>query len=567
MRTALILALVVFTGTSGELSITHAMKQIGEVHHFSPTAILRVVGRAMRQGWLWVGVALLAVSFYAFLTMLSWYPVGFVVPTTSLAYVVGAFGAKFLLGERLSPTRWAGVSLICLGVALAWVDHMPDMPDGATAGRLAWHMLLRTGLREAVFAGAAASLAFYIFTAWAAWRFFRRRGHRATIRGTMSGTMPGTAPGAMEGIPAGLAGGDFTPPASILKPVRGLDRNAYENFASFCRQDYPEFEILFAASDEADPAVPVIRELMRDFPDQFAKPKRRIRLLLGSERTGANDKVAKLCRLEREAEHALLVVTDSDVRVAPGYLRGVVAPFADTRVGAVTALYRAIEPCDEGGAALPFGALMDAVGSAASFAGAALVARWLEGLKFAMGSTVATTRERLAEIGGFAALLDLHSDDYEVGRRIAACGYVVELAPEPVEMEFPSETLGAYLRHELRWLIGIRHIRPGGHFGMVLTQGLPWAVAAAIVAPNGVVAAGWLLAYLGVRLASGYIVGVWGLRDPVLRRRLWLLPLHDFFAFFSWIASFVVNRIEWRGLTFTLEKGRMVPVTPRVNRG
>jgi ceramide glucosyltransferase len=379
----------------------------------------------------------------------------------------------------------------------------------------------------------------------------------------------------------------LTPAVSILKPVRGLDRNAYENFASFCRQDYPEFEIVFAATDEGDPAVSVIRRLMRDFPDSAENPKRTIRLLAGVERAGANDKVAKLCRMAREAQHEFLVITDSDVRVASGYLRGVMAAFADARVGAVTALYRAIDstridstrdgktPGDaadqattgvtsEG--AMPFGALMDAVGSSASFAAAALVARQVEGLKFAMGSTIATTRERLAEIGGFEALLDLHSDDYELGRRIAARGHLVELAPEPVEMEFPSETVGAYLQHELRWLVGIRHIRPGGHFGLLMTQGLPWAVAAALVSRSGVVAAAWLAAYVGIRLASGYVVGVWGLRDPVLRRRLWLLPLHDFFAFFTWLASFAVNRIEWRGLTFTLDKGRMVPV-PRAGRG
>jgi ceramide glucosyltransferase len=543
MRTALILALVVSTGCAGELSITHAMKRVGEVHHFSPLAILRVVGRALRQGWLWIGVGLLAVSFYGFLTMLSWYPVSFVVPTTSLSYVFGAFGAKFLLGERLSLTRWAGVFLICLGVALAWVDHMPEVPQAAVAHGLSLEMLLRIGLRDAVFAGAVASLGFYVFGAWAAWLFFGRRDERAGGRAALAR--------------------DFTPPVSILKPVRGLDRHAYENFASFCRQDYPEFEILFAATDEADPAVPVIQQLMCDFPDSARNPQRTIRLVVGVERAGANDKVAKLCRMAQEAQHEFLVITDSDVRVAPGYLRGVMAPFADGRVGAVTALYRAIDPVGPAGPsgdALPFGALMDAVGSSASFAASALVARQLEGLKFAMGSTVATTRERLGEIGGFEALLDLHSDDYELGRRIAARGYAVELAPEPVEMEFPSETLGAYLRHELRWMVGIRNIRPGGHFGMLMTQGLPWAVAAAIVSPGLTAAAAWLTAYIGVRLISGYVVGVWGLRDPVVRRRLWLLPLHDFFAFFTWLASFGVNRIEWRGLTFTLDKGRMIPV-------
>jgi ceramide glucosyltransferase len=550
MRTALILALVVSTGCAGELSITYAMKRVGEVHHFSPLAILRVVGQALRQGWLWIGVGLLAISFYGFLTMLSWYPVSFVVPTTSLSYVLGAFGAKFLLGERLSPTRWAGVVLICLGVALAWVDHMPEIPQATVAHGLALQVLLRTGLRDAVFAGAVASLGFYVFGAWAAWRFFGAAKHAAERNGESA--TPARA---------------FTPPVSILKPVRGLDRNAYENFASFCRQDYPEFEILFAATDEADPAVSVIRRLMRDFPECVENPKRTIRLLVGVERAGANDKVAKLCRMAREARHEFLVITDSDVRVAPGYLRGVMAPFADARVGAVTALYRAIDSTRDdvaaggmGEGAMPFGALMDAVGSSASFAGQALVARQVEGLKFAMGSTIATTRERLAEIGGFEALLDLHSDDYELGRRIAARGHRVELAQDPVEMEFPSETLGAYLRHELRWLVGIRNIRPGGHFGLLMTQGLPWAAAAALVSRSGVVAAAWLAAYLGIRLASGYVVGVWGLCDPVLRRKLWLLPLHDFFAFFTWLASFAVNRIEWRGLTVTLVKGRMVPV-------
>jgi ceramide glucosyltransferase len=297
----------------------------------------------------------------------------------------------------------------------------------------------------------------------------------------------------------------------------------------------------------------VIRRLIRDFPAPS------IRLFVGVERAGTNNKVAKLCRLAEEAHHDLLVISDSDVRVAPGYLRDVAAPFADPKVGAVTALYRAIE-------APTFGAVMDTVGASASFAASALVARSIEGLKFTMGSTMATTRQRLAEIGGFAALLDLHSDDYELGRRIAERGYRVELARKPVDMEFPSETLGGYLRHELRWLVGIRHIRPGGHFGLLMTQGIAWAAVAALLAASPAAAIGWIVAYLCIRFGTGYVVGVWGLGDPVLRRKLWLLPLHDFFMFFVWVASFALNRIEWRGLVFTLEKGRLVPVESRANR-
>ena len=517
MRTALILAFVVLTGTCGEISLTHAMKQIGEVQQFSPAAILRVLLRSLRQMWLWIAVGLMAASFYAFLTMLSWYPVSFVVPATSLAYVAGALGAKFILRERLSAIRWAGVSFICLGVALAWADPMPSLRHFQDAYGI---------LRAILFAAALAPLVFYLFGAWTAWRFFRNSRSRAPVRR-----------------------GDFAPAVSILKPLRGLDRGAYENFASFCRQEYPQYEILFAVSEESDPAVPVVRRLIRDFPEIP------IRLVLDGARKGANDKVGKLCRLAQEARYPLLVITDSDVRVSPRYLRRVAALFADPKVGAVTALYRAVE-------APSLGAILDAVGSL-SFSGSALVARSLEGLKFMMGSTVAIPRERLAEIGGFAPLLDMHSDDYELGRRIAQKGYRVELAPDPVEMEFPSESLGDYLRHELRWLVGLRHIRPRGHFGLLMTLGIAWAALAAVLAPSLTASAAWPLAYLFVRLSSGYVIGVWGLGDPVVRRKLWLLPLHDLFWFFLWLVSFAVNRIEWRGLVFTLEKGRMIPVASR----
>ncbi len=524
MRTAPILLLVVVTGIGGELCLTHAMKLLGEVHDFRPRAIVSFVLRALRVGWLWFGVLLMTASFFSFLTMLSWFPVSFVIPATSLAYVAGAFGAKIFLGEHLNATRWAGIVLICLGVAMAWVDDLPASLHTVSA---------IVTLRWAILALALGPLFYYLVAIYSAWRFFRVA-HR----------------GADQTPPAN----EEAPPISVLKPVRGLDPGAYENFASFCRQDYPEFEILFAANDAEDPAVPIVQKLIEDFPG------RSIRLIVVAERLGPNTKVSNLCRLVREARHDLLVITDSDVQVEPGYLRSVAAKFRDPAVGGVTALYRGRDN-------LQFVAAMDCVGSSAAFCGAALVARELEGLKFMMGSTMATTKERLAEIGGFEAMVDLHSDDYELGRRIAARGYRIELLSDPVWMAFPSLTLGAYLRHELRWAIGIRNIRPGGHFGMLFTHGLPWAIAAACVAPSASVAAGYLGAYFVLRFAMAWAVGVWGLHDPVLRRRIWLLPVRDLLSFFVWLASFGMNRIEWRGNSFTLEKGRMIPVTPRAGRG
>jgi ceramide glucosyltransferase len=523
MRTASILIFVVLTGTGGEICLTHAMKLLGEVHDFRPRAILSFVLRALRVGWLWLGVLLMTASFFSFLAMLAWFPVSFVIPATSLAYVAGAFGAKLFLGERLNATRWAGIFLICLGVGMAWVDDLPASLHSPSVATI---------VRFTILALAVGPLLYYLVGIYSAWRFFRVA-HRSAEQPPLANRE--------------------APPISVLKPLRGLDPGAYENFASFCRQDYPEFEVLFAVNAADDPAAPVVQKLIADFPG------RPIRLIVVEERLGANTKVSNLCRLVREARHDLLVITDSDVRVEPGYLQSVASLFGDPAVGGVTALYRGQDN-------LEFVPALDCVGSSAAFCGSALVARELEGLQFMMGSTMATTKARLTEIGGLEAIVDLHSDDYELGRRIAARGYRIDLLPEPVWMTFPSETLGVYLRHELRWAIGIRNIRPGGHFGMLFTHGLPWAIAAAYVAPSATIGVAYLVAYFVLRFAMAWTVGAWGLRDPVLRRRWWLLPLRDLLSFFVWLASFGMNRIEWRGNSFTLEKGRMIPVAPREGR-
>src|SRR6267143_3032429 len=245
----------------------------------------------------------------------------------------------------------------------------------------------------------------------------------------------------------------YHPPVSILKPVRGVDCEAYENFASYCLLDYPEYELIFAVADSSDPAVPVIEKLQTNFP------RCSIRLIKGAERIGANNKVNSLCRLVGEAKYDLVVMSDSDVRVDPDYLETVVRPFADTQVGAVTAFCRCITG---GSVAADLGALGMHLDSAPS----ALVARMLEGkMQFAFGWTMATTKRRLSEIGGWQAMANHHSDDFELGNRIARRGYTVELMRKPVWMVFPKETIEQYFRHELRWSIGLKNVRPTAYRG------------------------------------------------------------------------------------------------------
>src|ERR1700730_13506519 len=350
----------------------------------------------------------------------------------------------------------------------------------------------------------------------------------------------------------------FTPPVSILKAVRGVDHDAYENFASYCRLDYPDYELVFAMADRNDLVIPVIEKLQRDFPS------RRIAFVTDVPRIGENNKVNSLCRLVKEAKHNVIVMTDSDVRVEPGYLRAVVAPFKDQAVGAVTSFYR----CTGGGT---LAADLDMLGMCMESVPSALVARKLEGkVQFAYGWTMATTKERLEEIGGWEAMANYHSDDFELGNRIAAKGHRVELMREPVWMVFPKETLGEFLRHELRWAVGLRNVRPAGYVGMIFAHGLPWAIAAAAVA----LASGWpglagfyLGAYLFLRLAVAYAAGVWGLRDQVVASKLWLVPLRDAISAAVWLAGFFASKITWRGLEYRVKNGLLervqsVPAPP-----
>jgi ceramide glucosyltransferase len=199
---------------------------------------------------------------------------------------------------------------------------------------------------------------------------------------------------------------DFTPPISNLKPVRGLDPEAYENFASFCRQDYPDYELLFCVHDQLDPAVRVLEKLVRDFPDC------KIRILYGSGRNAINDKVAKLVRLVNEAQHEVLVINDSDVRVKPDYFRTVVAPLQNPKVGGVTCLYVSV---DDTTMAQSF----QSMGMISDFYPGVMVAWLLDGVKFAFGQTIVTTRKLLAGFGGFQALESRPADrpfDRRTGR-------------------------------------------------------------------------------------------------------------------------------------------------------
>jgi ceramide glucosyltransferase len=342
----------------------------------------------------------------------------------------------------------------------------------------------------------------------------------------------------------------FCPPVSCLKPIKGLDPDAYQNYASFCRQDYPDYEILFCV-DADDPALPLIKRLQRDFPE------RRIRILVGSGHIAINDKVARLVRLTREAQHDLFVISDGDVRVRPDYLRTVTAPFRDPHVGAATCLYVATKETS-------WVQDLQSIGMMSDFFASVMVAWRLDGVKFTLGQTIVTRRKCVEGYGGYQRIEDRPADDVYAGRLVADQGYEVKLLPYVVEAAADFHSLGGLLHKRMRWATVQRLMRPWGHLGLIFTFGLPWALVAVATQPTAAVATAYLGSYAIFRVAITWAIGSWGMKQGGLWKKMLLVPLWDVMAFLMWIASFSRRTIRWRGVDYFLREGRFV-ATRRVS--
>jgi ceramide glucosyltransferase len=314
-----------------------------------------------------------------------------------------------------------------------------------------------------------------------------------------------------------------------------------------CRLDYPQYEIVFGVREADDPVVPLIQKLQREFPE------RSIRLIVGIEQLGASRKTNTLCRLVKEAKHDLLVMNDSDVRVEKDYLRDVVAGFSDPRVGVVTALFRSQSE-------IGLARKLDAIGVPTDSSASMLLEREFSEIDFAYGWTMAITKKHLVEIGGFEAMVNLHSDDFALGNEMAKRGYRVELMKKPVLMVFPEETLGRFLKHELRWCIQLKNLRALGYRGMFLTMGFAWSLLVGLLVPSWRIAAAYFLAYLTLRLTLAWVAGVWGLRDPVVKSNLWLVPVRDAANLCLYIVSFFTNKVEWQGMRYRVCGRFMIPL-------
>ena len=326
-------------------------------------------------------------------------------------------------------------------------------------------------------------------------------------------------------------------PISVLKPLAGIDDGLEENLRTFFEQDYGVFEILFAVRSAEDAAIGVVERLRARYP---AVPSR---LIVTGEPPYANAKVYSLDRMLKAAQYDLLVMADSDIRVTRGMLAALAAEFQDAGLGLATCPYRAVP-------GRSFWNTLEAVGLNTEFIGGVLVARMLDGMKFALGPTIAARRETLNGIGGFDAVKDFLAEDFVMGNLAAARGDGVILSSYVIEHRIGAQGLGANLRHRLRWNRSTRRSRPAGYVGQLFTNPLPLALMLWMVRPEW-----WVVAavMLGLRAAAGLATAGYVLRDPLTARLFWLVPVQDLLSFAMWVAGFFGNTIVWRGTKYYLQ--------------
>jgi ceramide glucosyltransferase len=336
--------------------------------------------------------------------------------------------------------------------------------------------------------------------------------------------------------PTGRPGG--LPHISILKPLAGVDEGLEENLRSFFEQKYENFEILFAVRCPSDPAIEVAERLRRGYPSIPS------RLIVTGEPPYPNAKVYSLDRMLEAAEHDLVVMADSDVRVDPLLLATLAAEFADPAVGMITCPYRAAPGPS-------FWSTLEAIGLNTEFIGGVLVARMLDGMRFALGPTIAARRETLAAIGGFDAVKDYLAEDFVMGNRAAELGYGVILSTYVIEHRIGAQGFASNCRHRLRWSRSTRRSRPLGYVGQLFTHPLPLAL---LLWTTG--AQWWPVVAVSAvfRAAAGVAAGGIALRDPMVARLWWLVPVQDVASFLFWLAGFFGNTIVWRGRRYYLRR-------------
>ena len=337
----------------------------------------------------------------------------------------------------------------------------------------------------------------------------------------------------------------FDEPVSLFKPLHGDEPNLEAHLETFFQQNYPEYEILFGARVASDEGLLAARRVAARYPHIPVK------FVLTGEPWHINAKVSTLELMEKMAAHDIFIISDSDVRVSPNYIREVTAPFARPAVGAVTCLYRGV--ADRG-----LWSKLEATGMSIEMTAGVLVADLIEGMQFTLGPTMAVRRACVRKMGGFGTLGAYCADDFILGAQVHSAGHDVVLSTHVIDHIVLNVSFTDSQTHQIRWMKSTRFSRPKGHFGTCLTFSVPFGVLgfATALLLNHPLWGAVLLAYSVVaRVLMAGVIGSFVVRERNLLRSSLLFPLRDLFGFFYWAASYASNRIVWRNQIYTLTSG------------
>jgi ceramide glucosyltransferase len=336
------------------------------------------------------------------------------------------------------------------------------------------------------------------------------------------------------------------PAVTVLKPVYGLEKNQRENLRSTCLQDYPEYQVVFSVQEAEDPVIPLLRDLQKEFGSE------RVTVAIECLRPGTNGKINNMAGGLRHARHEVLVISDSDVRLRPDYLKTIIAPLSDPEVGCACTLYKAA--CAD-----TWFEKMELLTLNADFMTSVVFAHVTGASKFCLGASAALRRETLDAIGGLDDLAGYLVEDYEMGRRIWVSGKKIAIVPYLVETMVDLKNPSQWWGHQVYWDQNTRAARPWAFFATALIRSIPFALLYALArrcdGPGLMVLAGALF----VRMASSAIILGWGFRDREGLKSIGLLPVRDILALVSWFLAFAKRTTVWRGSQFTLTRdGRLV---------
>ncbi|MEH2161516.1 MAG: bacteriohopanetetrol glucosamine biosynthesis glycosyltransferase HpnI [Nostoc sp.] len=339
---------------------------------------------------------------------------------------------------------------------------------------------------------------------------------------------------------------NFYPPITILKPICGLDRDIYENLATFCRQEYSTYQIIFSVLSPQDPGIHVVKQIIRDFP------RLDIHLIICERIIGTNLKVSNLANALSFAKYEILVIADSDIRVGEDYLQRVVQPLHNNKVGVVTCLFRSV--------AQGWVEILEAIGTACYIHATSLAGKQLEGMKCAFGSTIVIRKEVLKAIGGFEAIADDLADDFQLGYLPAQAGYKVVLSDYIVEHVLSANTVVDSINRQIRWSQCVRVTGFWSYLGLIFTYGNVTSLVLSVFTKWSFFICFTLVITWVMRLIMGWFIGVNFLKDSTARKYIWLVPLWDFLSLIIWCCGLFSNTIKWHGRYFKLSKyGKLFP--------